>query len=108
MSLSKVILVTGGNRGIGFGIVQSLAQRSKENTIIIASRKRNDALQAAIEAKGLGYGNSFFPLELNVTLDESIRAAVDEVKSEFGRLDGRTLHEQPSVVEVAMLTEVQC
>lgn len=44
----KIVLVTGGNRGIGFGIVQALAQRSEENTIVIASRKKSDAEEAIV------------------------------------------------------------
>lgn len=90
MASSKIILVTGANRGIGFGIVQALAKRSEQNTIIIASRKEMDAEQAAIDAKALSPGSRFFPLGLDVTSDDSIAASVNEVQAEFGRLDGES------------------
>lgn len=85
---SKIILITGGNRGVGFGIVQALAQKSSEHTIVIASRKKSDAEDAIVEAQKLGLRNSFYPLALDVTSDDSIDAAVDQVEREFGRLDG--------------------
>lgn len=94
----KTILVTGGNRGIGFGIVQGLAQRSSEHTIIIASRKKSDAEEAIDEVKRLGFKNRLYPLQLDVTSDESIRVAVEEVRAEFGRLDGESTHLPPMQV----------
>ena len=86
----KTILVTGGNRSIGFGIVQSLAQRSSENTIIIASRQKANAKKAIYELKDMGLTSMFYPLVLDVTQDDSIRAAVAEVYQEFGKLDGES------------------
>lgn len=88
----KIILVTGANRGIGFGIVQALAEKSSENTLIVASRKRSDAKQAIVEAKNMGLENPFYPFGLDVTSDESINSAVKEVEGHFGRLDGKLQH----------------
>ena len=84
----RIILVTGGNRSIGFGTVQALAQRSSENTIVIASRQKANAEKAILELQVMGLEAPFFPLSLDVTDDESIRAAVAEVGREFGKLDG--------------------
>lgn len=84
----KVILVTGANRGIGFGIVQSLAQMSSENVIIVASRQKDAAEKAIEELKKLSLDSSFHPLALDVTSDNSIQAAVEEIGKKFGRLDG--------------------
>ena len=84
----KIILVTGANRGIGYGIVHSLAQMSSENTIIVASRQKQAAEKAIEELKAIGLETPFHPLALDVTSDESIQAAVDEVEKTFGRLDG--------------------
>ena len=85
---AKTILVTGGNRSIGFGIVQRLGQRSSETNIIIASRKKQDGEKAISELEALGFKNPFHPISLDITDDESIRNAVDEVDQKFGKLDG--------------------
>jgi NAD(P)-dependent dehydrogenase (short-subunit alcohol dehydrogenase family) len=85
---AKTILVTGGNRSIGFGIVQRLAQRSSENNIIIASRQKENAEKAISELQALGFKNPFHPISLDITDDESIRNAVAEVDLKFGKLDG--------------------
>jgi NAD(P)-dependent dehydrogenase (short-subunit alcohol dehydrogenase family) len=85
---AKTILVTGGNRSIGFGIVQRLAQRSSENNIIIAARQKENAEKAISELQALGFKNPFHPISLDITDDESIRNAVAEVDLKFGKLDG--------------------
>lgn len=92
----NIILITGANRGIGFGIVQALAARLSENTFIVASRKRSDAEQAIVEAQNMGIANSFHPLELDVTSDESIDAAFKGVEKQFGRLDGKLSTSSPN------------
>lgn len=87
---AKIILVTGGNHGIGFGVVQAIAQQSTEqHTIIIASRKKGDAEEAIAEAQKWGSDIRFHPLALDVTSDDSISSAVQEVEQVFGRLDGK-------------------
>lgn len=85
---AKTILVTGGNRSIGFGIVQRLAQRSSENNIIIASRQKENAEKAISELQALGFKNPLHAISLDITDDESIRNAVAEVDQKFGKLDG--------------------
>ena len=85
----KVILVTGGNRSIGFGIVRSLAQRSSENTIIIASRDKANAERAIVDLQNMGLKSPFYPLAFDISSDDSIRSAVAEVREKFGKLDGR-------------------
>lgn len=96
----KIILITGGNRGIGFGIVQALTQRSVENTLIVASRKRDDAEEAIAEAERAGCQNPFYPLALDVTSNDSIMSAVAEVKRAFGRLDSKLYQVRNHLVKV--------
>ena len=90
MATAKTILVTGGNRGIGYGTVVSLAMRSSTNTIIIATRQRANAQKAIDGLQAEGWKGPFHPLALDVTDDESIRSAVREVDEKFGKLDGRS------------------
>lgn len=86
---SKVILTTGANRGIGFSIVQALAQRSSGLVLLVASRSKVNANKAISRLQELGLKANFQPIELDVTNDDSIKAAVDEVKAKYGKLDGK-------------------
>lgn len=87
---SRVILTTGANRGIGFSIVQALAQRSTGLVLLVASRSKANASEAVSQLQALGLEADFQPIELDVTNDDSIKAAVGEVKSKYGKLDGKT------------------
>jgi NAD(P)-dependent dehydrogenase (short-subunit alcohol dehydrogenase family) len=86
---SKVLLVTGGNRGIGYCIVQAICQRSPNHTVIVASRSKANAEKAISELKSEVSAVTFFPLALDITNDGSIEAAVEDVGKAFGKLDGR-------------------
>ena len=89
---SKIILVTGGNRGIGLGVVKSTLQASTDHTIIIASRDKSNAEQTIQQLHETTPKALLYPLTLDVADDESVQAAVIGVQREFGKLDG----EQPT------------
>ncbi len=96
---AKTILVTGGNRSIGFGIVQRLAQTSNVNSIIIASRQKGDAEKSISELQNMGFKSPFHAISLELTDDDSIRQAVVEVDQKFGKLDGTfTKHRNSSTI----------
>lgn len=88
---ARTILVTGGNRSIGFGIVQRLAQHSSQNTIIIGSRQKSNAEKAISDLQDMGFKSRFCPIALELTDDDSIRKAVAEVDQKFGKLDGKSI-----------------
>lgn len=83
---NKVALITGGTKGIGYGIAQSLLKQGIH--VAITSRSFAAAKKAAellnkdsnTTAKAIG-------LEADVRSLESQEAAVNEVKKEFGKLD---------------------
>ncbi|MBU8977111.1 MULTISPECIES: SDR family oxidoreductase [unclassified Lysobacter] len=80
---SKVALVTGGTRGIGFETVRQLAQAGVHT--LLAGRDRAKAVDAALKLQGEG-----LPVEaivLDVTDEASIGAAVAEVERKHGKLD---------------------
>ena len=80
---SKVALVTGATRGIGFETVRQLAQAGVHT--LLAGRDRAKAVDAALKLQGEG-----LPVEaiaLDVTDAASIGAAVQEIDRKFGRLD---------------------
>ncbi|MHA8052315.1 L-fucose dehydrogenase [Aquirufa sp. OSTEICH-129A] len=80
----KVIIVTGGAKGIGEGISQSLALESAMVAIVGRNKEDNERAIAKIQATG---GQAFsFVAELS--RPEECERVVDEVFKFFGRIDG--------------------
>ncbi len=80
----KVIIVSGGAKGIGEGIAQVLAT---ENAIVaIVGRNENDNAKtvAAIEAAG----GKAFAVQAELSAPAECEKAVKEVVAKFGRIDG--------------------
>ena len=82
------ILVTGGNRGIGFGIVQAISKRLPTSMVIIACRSISAGNDAIDEAKKLGLTALLDVVQLDIEDDKSIAQAVSAVERKYGRLDG--------------------
>ncbi|MEO1295983.1 MAG: SDR family NAD(P)-dependent oxidoreductase, partial [Cyanobacteria bacterium J06636_16] len=82
MSLSnkKQVLITGGNRGIGFAIAQGLL--AKDYDVIITARSLDSAKQAAEKLEG-----NVIPVELDVSSDRSIEQAAKTVSQQVEKLD---------------------
>ena len=77
---TKIALVTGGNRGIGYEIAQGLL--AKEYQVIITARSLDKAQQAGSKLQG-----KVIPVELDISSDRSIQAAFENVKQKIDRLD---------------------
>lgn len=84
----SVILVTGGNRGIGLGIVQALATRIPTATILIGCRSAIAGRETIEKLKGLGIQSSLDTVQIDIENDASITAAVEAVDAKYGKLDG--------------------
>jgi NAD(P)-dependent dehydrogenase (short-subunit alcohol dehydrogenase family) len=116
MQNNRIALVTGANQGIGLQIAKEMAQHGF--TVLVGSRNFENGETAA-----KSIGANAHALQLDVTDTASIAAAVERVRSEFGRLDvlvnnaaighagerGRSLGEilQLSRASVASLDEVR-
>jgi NAD(P)-dependent dehydrogenase (short-subunit alcohol dehydrogenase family) len=83
-----VILVTGGNRGIGYAIVQVLGSRVPDTTVLVGCRSIETAQEPVAKLRELGVPAKFEPIEITITDNASIRAAVHTVKEKYGKLDG--------------------
>ena len=81
---NKVILVTGGDKGIGNGICKVLAEEGAIPVII--GRKEKDVL-AAVEEIQQNNGKAYYALA-ELTNPEQCKAAVDRAIQQFGRIDG--------------------
>lgn len=81
---NKVIIVTGGSKGIGNGICNALAA---EGAIpFIVGRNKENVLSAVQKIKDFGAEASYAFAEL--TKPEDCKAAVEKAVKEFGRIDG--------------------
>lgn len=83
MTNERVALVTGGNRGIGFGCVQQLAADGYQT--ILACRRTADGHVALAKLGKLS--ERVTVLALDVTDPEQVAAARSDVERTFGRLD---------------------
>ena len=89
MSSPTIILVTGGNTGLGLEIVKSLCRSAQPYTILIGSRDLSKA-EAAISNVKSEYpstGSTLSAVQVDLSSDESIEAAVAHITSTHGRLD---------------------
>ena len=77
---SKIALVTGGNRGIGYALAQGLL--AKEYQVIITARSLERAKQAAEKLPG-----SVIPVELDLSSARSLEQAVENLNPKIERLD---------------------
>ena len=80
---TRVALVTGGNRGIGYAISRSLAQRGI--TVILGVRDPNKGATACSRLQGEDLDVNFELLD--VTDEDSLKTAVKHIQAQFGRLD---------------------
>ena len=85
----KVILVTGSNKGIGFGIIETLLEKKSKLRIILSAR--NEELgKKSYELLSSKYPDSkdkFYFHQLDITKEESIKNFCSWVKEKFGKLD---------------------
>ncbi len=79
----KNVIITGGNRGLGFGIASAMAQSGAN--IAIFCRDAAKAAEALNELKP--YGTTCFSVSCDVTSLPSVRKAVAEAFDKFGSID---------------------
>jgi NAD(P)-dependent dehydrogenase (short-subunit alcohol dehydrogenase family) len=77
----KVIIVTGGAKGIGEGIVEVLAAEGAIPVIVGRNEQDNQAMLAKIANKG-------FQVVAELTKPEENKKAVEAVVKKYGRIDG--------------------
>lgn len=77
----KVIIVTGGAKGIGEGIVEVLAREGALPAIVGRNKYDNEAALEKI-------GNRGFQVVAELTRPEDCKLAVEKVITHFGRVDG--------------------
>jgi NAD(P)-dependent dehydrogenase (short-subunit alcohol dehydrogenase family) len=82
-NIDPVIVVTGGNRGIGFEICRQLTAR--EARVVLTARKRTAGEAAVKKLVGGKHGAAFHPLD--VTDGKSIERLSEFLKETYGHID---------------------
>ena len=87
--IQKVVLVTGSNKGIGYGIIETLLEK-KSKLVIILSARNEELGKKSYELLSSKYPDSkdkFYFHQLDITKEESIKNFCSWVKEKFGKLD---------------------
>jgi NAD(P)-dependent dehydrogenase (short-subunit alcohol dehydrogenase family) len=79
----KVALVTGGNRGIGFGMAQALAQAGADVAIWGTNAARNQEAAASLAAHGVNAA----AWQVDVSKEDEVVAAMADTAATMGRID---------------------
>lgn len=79
---NKVALITGGSKGIGYGIAEALVNKGVK--VAITSRSQSSADEAA---KSLGGPDKVLALEADVRSFESQQSCVTKIIEKWGQLD---------------------
>jgi NAD(P)-dependent dehydrogenase (short-subunit alcohol dehydrogenase family) len=79
----QVVMVTAGGAGIGLGIALAAARFGADVAVLDLDPERCQAAQHALA----GYGHRVLAIECDVLDTDALRAAIERVGREFGRLD---------------------
>lgn len=81
--MSKVIYITGGTKGIGYGIAEVLLK--KGHSVAISGRKQEDVDQSVSQLKSIS--QNVFGVSSDVRKFEEEEKAVSQILERFGKLD---------------------
>ena len=79
----KNAVITGGNRGLGFGIAQAMAESGANVAILCRDRQKADEALEQLKP----FGGTYMAFDCDVTSLPSVRAAAAEVAEKFGDTD---------------------
>lgn len=80
----KVMIVTGGAKGIGAAIIEVLAAEGARTVIVGRNNADNEKMKKEVEAKG----GSCFAIEAELNQPETCQQVIDKVLEQFGQIDG--------------------
>jgi NAD(P)-dependent dehydrogenase (short-subunit alcohol dehydrogenase family) len=77
----RIVLVTGGNRGIGLTIVTELA-KNKDDLVLMGTRSLANGREASAKLP-----KNVIPVEINLSKREELSRQIDGVLEKYGRVD---------------------
>ena len=79
----KVVIVTGGTRGIGLETVKAFLE--KRSKVILFGSKEESVEKAKEEIKNLGYNvDGYYP---NLNNSEEVEKTIKDIYTKYGRID---------------------
>lgn len=81
---NKVVIVTGGAKGIGEGIALKLAEERAIPVIVGRNKADNELVVNRIKSMG----GQAFQVEAELTSNDACKQAVEAIRQEFGRIEG--------------------
>lgn len=89
MPANKVILITGGNTGIGFETVRALCKESTAYDILLGTRslEKGEAAITSLKNEIPNTTSTVSAVQVDIESDDSIAKAFDHVSSKYGKLD---------------------
>ncbi|KAF1843439.1 NAD(P)-binding protein [Cucurbitaria berberidis CBS 394.84] len=89
MTNNSIVLITGGNTGIGYETVKALYASPQAHTILMGSRsleKAQDAI-STLKSEISDSKSEIIPLQIDIEDDASIENAFKQVESTWGKVD---------------------
>ena len=88
-SNKKIVLVTGSNKGIGYGIIELLMEKKSNLRIILTSRNEDLGKKSfnKLLAKFPYFKDNFYYHQLDITNKESITNLISWIRRQFGKID---------------------
>ncbi|KAL9124413.1 MAG: hypothetical protein Q9217_006255 [Psora testacea] len=83
----QIILTTGANKGLGLATIQVISKRVPSTVHILGCRDISSGKDAIQKLRDQGIMSEIEVLQLDVTNDDHITAAVQHVETKYGRLD---------------------
>lgn len=84
----EIVLITGGNGGIGLEVARQLARdHGKRFHVLIGCRNLSDGEAAVKQLHDEGVGEGVEAIQIDITSEESLAVAAKHVDDKFGKLD---------------------
>ncbi|MBA3664823.1 MAG: SDR family NAD(P)-dependent oxidoreductase [Bacteroidetes bacterium] len=97
--MKKVALITGGSSGLGFALAELLGKQGYSIIILARNQERINKAVAAL----VGMGISAKGISCDITSEEGLKKAFEQVKTEYGKIDYLVLN--AGVVTTKLLSD---